>query len=66
MHALSRDERRYDDLRRSLAVYRMVFGQPRQEELLAYLEDRLTPEQVAAANDSWRIDLSPPTTDGAT
>lgn len=34
---LSRDHERLAALRRSLAVYRMVFGQPRQEDLLAYL-----------------------------
>jgi hypothetical protein len=60
MHALSRDARRYEDLRRSLAVYRMVFGQPRQEELMAYLEEHLTREQAEAAAEAGRIDLTPP------
>ena len=59
MHALSRDERRYEDLRRSLAVYRMVFGQPRQDELLAYLQERLTPQQIQVAMDAGRVDLAP-------
>lgn len=36
---LSQDEQRYEDLRQSLAVYRMVFGHPRQEDLLANLVD---------------------------
>ena len=35
---LSREEGRLHDLSRSLALYRMVFGQPRQEELLEWLE----------------------------
>ena len=32
-------------LRRSLAVYRVVSGQPRQEDLLTYLVDRVSPER---------------------
>src|SRR5690606_17278456 len=31
---LAKEEQRLEDLKRSLAVYRLVFGQPRQEELL--------------------------------
>jgi len=46
MLPLSRDEQRYEDLRRSLAVYRMVFGQPRQEDLVAYLIERVSPEKL--------------------
>lgn len=34
---LSREERQLDDLRRSMALYRLVFGQPRQEDLLRVL-----------------------------
>jgi len=34
---LSRDTSRYVQLKDSLAIYRMVFGQPRQEDLLEYL-----------------------------
>jgi hypothetical protein len=34
----------------------MVFGQPRQEDLLAYLEGRLLEAGVV---DSLRVDLSP-------
>jgi hypothetical protein len=56
---LSQDERRYEDLRRSLAVYRMVFGQPRQEDLLAYLVDRVSPERLEALRGLLQIDLRP-------
>jgi hypothetical protein len=38
---LSHDRERIQRLRSSLAVYRMVFGQPRQEDLVAYLLDRV-------------------------
>jgi hypothetical protein len=55
----SQDERRYEDLRRSLAVYRMVFGQPRPEDLLAYLVDRVPPERLEALRGLLQIDLRP-------
>ena len=57
---LSRDRLRLEDLRRSLAVYRMVFGQPRQEDLLDYLVSRLPPGRVHALMRQARVDLSPP------
>jgi len=56
---LSREVERLESLRRSLAVYRMVFGQPRQEELLTYLLDRL-PEGKVHDLVTWSaINLSP-------
>lgn len=57
---LSRDRLRLEALRRSLAVYRMVFGQPRQEDLLIYLLRRLPATQAEALMRAARIDLSPP------
>jgi len=57
---LSRDHERLAGLRRSLAVYRMVFGQPRQEDLLAYLVDHLPAEDVNRVLAELQIDLSPP------
>ena len=58
--ALSRDLARLAALRRSLAVYRMVFGQPRQEELLDILRDRVPPEELEKLANDLRIDLTPP------
>ena len=57
---LSRDAARIDSLRQGLTMYRMVFGQPRQDDLLEFIlreipEDRR--EDLAAA---FIIDLSPP------
>jgi len=57
---LSRDRARLEALRRSLAVYRMVFGQPRQEDLLIYLLKRFPEGRVEALMRKARIDLSPP------
>lgn len=55
----SRDRARLDDLRRSLVAYRMVFGQARQEDLIAYLLSRLTEEEAARVGERLRIDLEP-------
>ncbi len=54
---LSRDRGRMHELQKSLAVYRMVFGQSRQEDLAAFLMNRLSKEDM----DKLRIDLSPRT-----
>ena len=53
---LSRDAARYGALKRSLAVYRMVFGQPRQEDLLEFLLER---GEAGISADDLQIDLSP-------
>ena len=60
---LSRDAARIDSLRKALTVYRMVFGQPRQDDLLEFIlrevpENRR--EDLAAA---LTIDLTPPKQD---
>lgn len=59
MLPLSRETEHLPQLRRSLAVYRMVFGQPRQEDLLAHLIAQVGPEHAAQLLDDLRIDLSP-------
>jgi hypothetical protein len=57
--SLSREAEEWPLLRRRLALYRLVLGQPRQEDLLAALErGDITEEQTR----KWRIDLSPPGT----
>jgi hypothetical protein len=57
---LSRDAVQLVRLKRGLALYRLVFGQPRQEDLLAHLGERLSPEAIDRVVAEWRIDLSPP------
>ena len=47
----------FDRLKRQLAAYRVVFGQPRQEELLTLL-DQSTLDTVQLRN--WAVDLAPP------
>ena len=55
---LSRDASQLEALKRSLAVYRMVFGQPRQDDLVAFLLARCPPEMLKEIEPLLRIDLS--------
>jgi hypothetical protein len=58
-YPLSHDEPRYRRLKDDLAVYRLAFGQPRQEDLIALLKQRgvhLNPAEI----DRLRLDLRPP------
>lgn len=57
---LSRDAAKLANLRQSLVLYRMVFGQPRQEELVDYLRERLPEEELTKLAEELRIDLTPP------
>ena len=56
---LSRDVDQFKALKRSLAVYRMVFGQPRQDDLMTFLLERCTSETLRDIEPFLRIDLSP-------
>ena len=47
----------FDRLKRQLAAYRVVFGQPRQEELLTLLDQ--SPLDTVQLRD-WAVDLAPP------
>ena len=47
-------------LRKSLAVYRMVFGQIRQDDLISFLLTRYTENEIARIAQDLRIDLAPP------
>ena len=60
MLPFSRESARLPRLRKSLAVYRLAFGQPRQEELVEFLGDRISPDQRERWVSQLRIDLSPP------
>jgi hypothetical protein len=60
LYPLSRDELRYEALKKALGAYRIVFGQPRQDELLAYLLERVDVKTLQTMDKVLRIDLSPP------
>jgi hypothetical protein len=55
----SREVERLSRLRHSLALYRMVFGQSRQEDLIAYLLAEIPEDQRGKIVSELRIDLSP-------
>ena len=57
---LSREITRLDSLKRSLTVYRMVFGQNRQEDLVNHLLDRLPEDQILYLSTKLQINLEPP------
>ena len=57
--AHSRDLLRFDALQRSLALYRMVFGQPRQDDLMAFLLRRVSARALEELLDYLRVDLCP-------
>jgi hypothetical protein len=57
---LSRDRSRAEALKRSVASYRLAFGQPRQDDLLAYLEGQIDPDEVEQIAGTLKIDLVPP------
>jgi Helicase conserved C-terminal domain len=55
----SQDEARLAALKKSVAAYRLAFGQPRQEELVAFLGDRFDSDVLEGLTDQLRIDLTP-------
>lgn len=57
---LSRELDRLTALRNALAVYRLAFGQARQEDIIDHLLTRLGPERAASLAAQVRIDLRPP------
>ena len=57
---LSRDAERLVELRRSLTVYRMVFGQPRQEDFLEFILRQVPEERREEVAAALTVDLSPP------
>lgn len=56
---LSRDGHRLHELKRSLAVYRLAFGQARQDDLMAYLSERVG-EISEEDLEALRVSLRPP------
>lgn len=57
---LGRDRHKFEHLRTALWLYRMVFGQARQQDLVASLSERLSAEEIKALAPSLMVDLSPP------
>jgi helicase-like protein len=55
----SREVERLTGLRRALAIYRMVFGQSRQEDLITYLLAQIPEDERDGIVAELQIDLSP-------
>jgi hypothetical protein len=55
---LSREVAQLEKIKKDLVLYRMVFGQPRQEDLLQFLQSELTSSQLEDISQ-YRIDLAP-------
>lgn len=59
-HPLSKDHNKYEQLKTTLALYRLTFGQPRQEELIQALDSlSLTESEIVQLRKSLLINLSP-------
>ena len=56
---MSRDADRVDALRRSLAVYRIVFGQPRQDDLMEFTLREVPDERTDSLATALTVNLSP-------
>jgi hypothetical protein len=56
----SREERRLQRLKASIAVYRLAFGQPRQEDLVDYLREISAEARGVVDLEEFRISLKPP------
>ncbi len=57
----SREVERLHDLKKAMAIYRMVFGQSRQEDLIEYLLKVIPEDRRADIVAELQIDLSPAT-----
>lgn len=56
---LSREQESLQRLLHSLVLYRLAFGQPRQEDLVAYLSQRIPLEEARRVVTALRLDLGP-------
>ena len=56
---LSSDRARAARLKQAVASYRLAFGQPRQDELLAYLEGEVDPDELERLAADLKIDIAP-------
>jgi len=54
----SKEESHFNRLKKMLVLYRLVFGQPRQEDLLKYLTEQAINKKHYDI-DNWRISLTP-------
>jgi hypothetical protein len=58
-YPFSRDRSKLSILMKTLAVYRLAFGQPRQAELVEHLLANVSEDRIAEIRNKLMIDLSP-------
>lgn len=58
-YPFSRDRAKLASLLKTLALYRLAFGQPRQSELIEHLLTNISKSQIGEVRDKLMIDLSP-------
>jgi len=58
-YPFSRDRAKLSTLLKTLALYRLAFGQPRQAELVEHLLTNVTESRITEIRDKLMIDLSP-------
>lgn len=56
---LTKDRQKLEALCRSMAVYRLVFGQPRQEDLVKFLNRHVPEDKLHELVDRLKINLAP-------
>jgi hypothetical protein len=59
IYPFSKDSERLENLKKDLVTYRLVFGQPRQEDLLNFIQSHLKGEITPQTISRCLIDLSP-------
>jgi formylglycine-generating enzyme required for sulfatase activity len=58
-YPFSRDRARLSSILRTLAIYRLAFGQPRQSELIEHLLKHLPQDKIGAVREKLMVNLSP-------
>jgi len=60
MYPFSRDQGKLDKILKTLAIYRLAFGQPRQVELIEHLLAKdFSPQEIGLIRQKLLIDLNP-------
>lgn len=58
-YPFSRDRAKLSSILRTLAIYRLAFGQPRQSELIGHLLRHLPEDKIGAVREKLMVNLSP-------
>lgn len=56
----SREEGHFERLKKMLAIYRLIFGQPRQKDLIRHIAEKVEDKSCLQALNNLRLTLEPP------